>query len=317
MEDLYSKRNRQSRTTVISFEELPEAFCNQVVHICNQAVGWHHNPRVQDRLGYPHPGNQSFPPNDFWQDIKEKVVDEHGLLSLPLGGNDSFESCMRYMSQAAIGQGLDVIELAFRKIETLRKMSDRLRQRLQIKITPDEAIKKLNRRFQENNLGYRYEAGRIIAVNSDFYHQEVTSPAFTMLRTSGFEGPLEEFHQAYQHYRSRNHDSAIVEACKAFESALKAIFDQRGIPYDKDRATLRDLLALFLQNGLAPIYFQDYFTNLEKVLQCIGTVRSKEGAHGDGSEPREPEEHLVAFSLHQAAANIIFVIECHTKSKPK
>jgi hypothetical protein len=44
------------------------------------------------------------------------------------------------------------------------------------------------------------------------------------------------------------------------------------------------------------------------MLQCVGTLRNRRGAYGDGSEPKEPDEHLIAFSLDQAATNIIFVI---------
>ena len=52
----------------------------------------------------------------------------------------------------------------------------------------DQSINELNARFLENGVGYQYEAGEIIRVDSQFVHSEVVKPTFKLLAQPGYAG---------------------------------------------------------------------------------------------------------------------------------
>ena len=66
-------------------------------------------------------------------------------------------------------KAIDVIELLFQSI-------DPNVYGYNVKISPDEAIDELNHRFREHGVGYQYESGQIIRVDSEFIHSEVVKP---------------------------------------------------------------------------------------------------------------------------------------------
>ena len=74
-------------------------------------------------------------------------------------------------------------------------------------------------------MGYRFEKGKIFRIDSKLVHSEVVKPALQYLHTPSFEGPCEEFINAYAHYRVGQMKDAITDANNAFESTLKTIFD--------------------------------------------------------------------------------------------
>ncbi|NJL59598.1 MAG: hypothetical protein HC887_08105 [Desulfobacteraceae bacterium] len=50
-----------------------------------------------------------------------------------------------------------------------------------IKCTPDDAIDELNSRFKEHGVGYQYESGELIRVDSQFLHAEAVKPTLNLL----------------------------------------------------------------------------------------------------------------------------------------
>jgi hypothetical protein len=121
---------------------------------------------------------------------------------------------------------------------------------------------------------------------------------------------------AHEHLRHGRVESAVTEACKAFESTLKAICDARGWTYDASKATAAPLIRVVIDRGLVPNYSQEQLENVAKCLIGVATVRNKNAGHGAGAKPRDVPDHYAAYALHLAAANIVFLIECH-KAMPK
>jgi hypothetical protein len=54
---------------------------------------------------------------------------------------------------------------------------------------------------------------------------------------------------------------------------------------------------------------------MKNQLQGVPVIRNEMGAHGQGAEVVDPPEHLTAFAIHQAAANIVFLVESHLNMK--
>lgn len=180
---------------------------------------------------------------------------------------------------------------------------------------PIKVIEEINHRFREHGCGYQYENGEFMRVDSQLLHAEVVKPALRLLNDKAFEGAESEFLRAHEHFRHGQIEAAITEACKAFESTMKAICDARKWKYDESKGA-KNLINVLLSKELIPQYWQEQLQALEKCLLGLATLRNKNAGHGTGSEVRETPLHLAAYALHLAASNIVFLIESHN-AKPK
>lgn len=139
--------------------------------------------------------------------------------------------------------------------------------------------------------------------------------ALLLLHDEEFRGAEEEFLNAHKHYRDGRQKEAIADALKAFESTLKTICDRRSWSYDP-KATAKPLLDVVLQNGLVPPELEPQFSGLRAALESgLPMIRNRKGGHGQGQEPVTVPPHIVAFALHLAAANIVFLVEAHRTLK--
>ena len=123
-------------------------------------------------------------------------------------------------------RAIDVVELTFRVIDRLVRGNQHRYKNC--RLSPDEAIAELNHRFQEHGVGYQYESGMMMRVDSQFIHEEIVRPALSMLSDPMYEGANAEFLSAHEHYRIRKYKECLNDCLKAFESTIKAICTQRG-----------------------------------------------------------------------------------------
>ncbi len=148
-------------------------------------------------------------------------------------------------------------------------------------------------------------------VNSRYIHAEAIKPAISLLNTAGFDGALEEFLDAHEHYRKGEMKEAMSNALKAFESTMKAICDKNGWGY-KEGDTARTLVKIVLDNELVPRYMETHFAGLHSTLEAgLPTVRNKNSGHGQGFFVKQVPDYLVGYALHLAATNIVFLVEAH------
>ena len=141
-------------------------------------------------------------------------------------------------------------------------------------------------------MGYRYERGKIIRVDSELIHSEIVKPALAYLGEPGFEGPRDEFFSAHAHYRAGETKDAITDANNAFESTLRAVCKLRGWSYP-DGAPVSALLKILRDNGLLPDYLDNSFKQLAATLHSgLPQVRNREGGHGQGATPRETPDYV-------------------------
>ena len=205
---------------------------------------------------------------------------------------------------------LDLIELSFDVIETTIPEAVRTTAEPKVKLTPEQAVAELNRRFQQHDPGYHYVDGEIIRVDNQFVHAEMVEPAIALLHEQQFRGPSDEYLRAHEHYRHGRHREAIREALNAFESTMKSICQARGWAYDPGDAARR-LIVVVLREGLIPSDLQNQFSQLASLMEGVATVRNRRGGHGQGPLPVDIPDYFAAYALHLAASNIVLLVEAH------
>ena len=288
---------------VYTYNELPEKLRVQIVQICRAAIGRFHTYSGMEFGQVTHN-------NEGWSFIHDTVARERGVFELSSQHGLDAKCADFILTHWSVDEVLDLVEVSFCYIDRFaRQFRDFERERCGIVQTATSAIEELNERFRRAGVGYSFEEGEILRIDSELIHHEVVRPALRYLNHPGFEGPRDEFLKAHSHYRVGETKDAITDANNAFESTLKVICDNRGWEYPPG-ATASSLVKLVKQNGLLPDYLEKSFDQLSATLQSgLPKVRGEEGAHGQGGKPRRTPGYVAAYALHLAAAKILFLIE--------
>lgn len=305
--ELFSRRqNRTPESTVYKYDTLPTELRVQIIHILRDAIGRYSGRRVVGRKTY------SSESNHVWTAMRRILTRELGVFDLSPNQGTPEDECCSYIENASPLQALDLVEIAFNGIDTyIRYVPDYQSLEPSARLTPDEAIEELNTRFQRNQIGYRFEAGKLFRLDSDYLHEEVTRPAITLLRTAQFSGPLDEFIAAHEHYRHERYRDAINAAGSSLESTLKSICHHRNWEINPKDGASR-LIDTVIDQGLIPNELAGHLGSILSALKSgLPTIRNKLTAHGQGLVPLTIPKHLAGHALHLAAANIVFLIESH------
>jgi hypothetical protein len=269
--DLFSKRRKRERgeaPDVYQYHRIPEALRVQIVHIWRSAYG---DPQSCSNT------------SALFKEINDILCQEYGVFSLSARREEPFVAVMNFMLHSSkLEEVLDVIELSFKGLDGYVRENP-----LQFSSAqgPDDAIADLNARFLEHGVGYQYESGQLIRVDSQLIHTEVVQPALRFLTADDLKGANEEFLSAHSHYRSRKYKECLSDCLKAFESILKCMCDRRQWSY-KPTDTAKALLQVVFDQGLIPSFLQSHFTSLRTSLEAgLPTVRNKLGGHGQGGTP--------------------------------
>jgi len=284
---------------------------NRIIQIWQAAIG----PWVNEE---PYLG-QILPPNanSQWKFIYRALSKELGWEDMRYRFGNECKQCEGMFREASDGDALRIVELVFRYIDTaVRNLSEAERQSQGSALPPDEAIEELNDHLLKAGVGVQFTKGQLLNMESPFMCETTTKPVLTLLEGDEFCGACDEFIRAYSHFREGRHKEAIVEACKAFESVLITICEQRGWECP-ERPSAKDLIKTVFDHGLLPIHLRSEFDALRSTLESgLPSLRNKKTAHGQGSEIVEVPSYLVAYALHLAAANILLVISAHRANNP-
>jgi hypothetical protein len=298
---------KAGKQDVYQYDDFPKQFRVQVTYILTSALG-----RYVKRDFY------SPRSTEFWKYIRDTLGRELGVYSL---ANRKWPvtpdvECLDFVLQSDGDGLLDMIELAFKVIDrAVRRLSHTEMEESEIQQTPDDAIEELNHRFREHALGYQYMGGKIVRLDSEFLHAEVSAPALSLLNSEGFDGPADEFLRAFEHYRHGRKKEAVADALKAFESTMKAICVKRRWNF-LPTATAKPLLDVLFSNGLIPAELDSHFAGLRTALESgLPTISNRTSRHGQGLNPIELPSHVAAYALHLTAADIVFLIEANKALK--
>jgi hypothetical protein len=245
--------------------------------------------------------------------INRVLIREYGLEHLPQGGRrlgryDGYQPRVEnfFLTIEDANQALDVIETAFFYMEHFQGTGS-FQMNADFDLPFEEAVDELNQRFREHGVGYQFESGEIIRIDSQFLHSEAVKPALSVLSASIYAGANQEFLKAHEHYRHGDYKECLNECLKAFESTMKAICDKREWAYGAGD-TANKLIAVCFKNSLVPSYLQSQFNSLRTSLESgIPTVRNRLGGHGQGSQQIVVPEYLAGYLLHLTASTILML----------
>lgn len=309
--DIYSKKKtRQSgkQIDVFTYDSIPTPLRVQIVHIWQENLGV---ISIDDWLTIISPNRFSYG-NSINPEVQRRyncyiylckaLCHEYGIFVLTDDPNPFDQLTNFFIHENDTDKILDVIQLSFRLIE---------------QVSPDSASKKaideLNYRFREHSVGYQYEAGEIIKLDTEFIHSEITRPAINLLSDLKFKGALDEFLRAHEHYRKgeREYKACLTECLQSFESCLKTICGLHKWKFD-EKNTAKTLLGIVRQNDLIPAYLDSHYTSLWSMLESgVPKLRNKEGAHGQGEKIKTVPDYFAAFALHLTAASLLFFVKAH------
>lgn len=220
--ETFAKRKQKAenvgKPVIYRDDILPEPFRVQVVHIWRKTIGYEDGWLAAGMLNFDMP----------WATMNETIATEMGLFTLWDRGRSHRECCEQFLLHYGdVDDVLSLIEVSFQIVEGFVRETQ-MRVRPQTGWQPAvEAIADLNHRFREHGIGYRFQNGYIIAVNSQYLHSEVVDSAISLLHDANFDGALQEFMTTHEHYRRGNYKEAIANAGNAFESTMKTICDRR------------------------------------------------------------------------------------------
>jgi hypothetical protein len=299
--ELFSKRQKRARgemPDVYVYDKLPPPLRVQIVHIIRDAFG--EDGRHTDHV------------YKAYEFVKETLCREFGVFELVQYPKSNQESVFNFfLQEESVEHALDVVELCFRYIQFVIAEDRSYLYNIRRKIEPHDAVAELNERFKEHGVGYQFESGEIIRVDSQFLHAEAVKPTLAVLRDKNFKGANEEFLKAHEHYRHGRYKECLVDALKAFESTMKTICSLRGWP-TQPTDTAKNLIAACMSNGLFPAYFDSQFSSIRSLLESgVPTVRNKNGGHGQGAAPVAVPEYLARYTLNLTATTILFMVEAH------
>jgi hypothetical protein len=299
--DLFSKRQKVLRGEVpeIYSYKLTQKFKVQVVHIIRDAIG-------ETRYSNDH----TLDADKIYGSINKALCKEYGVFDLGSPHDSDKYSVQNFFLKTDDSEkALDVIELSFKIIGRVIKESHEYGHNNNIEISPDEAVEELNERFKENGIGFQYEGGEIIRVDSTYAHSEIVKPTLSLLWNTKFGGANEEYLKAHEHYRHGRNKECLTECLKAFESTMKIICKEKGWPFNQND-TSKKLIQICFQNNLMPSFTQNQFTSLQSLMESgIPTIRNKLGGHGQGQVPQKVDDEMARYALNLTGSNIIFLVD--------
>jgi hypothetical protein len=305
--DLFSKRQKRKRgdyPDVYSYDKIPKNLRVQVVHILNDAFGDGGSRYVQK----------------LYEELHDLIAREYGVFTLSdeAGAyNPNYQKALYdfFLETDDHEKALDVIEISFRLRKNLEG-DHSFESKASPNISANGAISELNDRFRENGVGYQFEEGSIIRVDSQYVHSEVVKPTLALLREQRFKGVNDEFLKAHEHYREGRFKECLNECLKSFESTLKTICDDQEWDYDEND-TASKLIQICFDNDLIPSHLQSHFSALRASLESgIPTVRNKHSGHGQGKSVKPVPRYLAGYLLHLTATTILFLADAEHELNP-
>lgn len=300
--DLFSKRQRQRRPEAPDLHEspqIPRPLRVQIAHILRDLFGHKSTYDINGCL-------------ETFGEIEQSLCREYGLYILPTNPTDLstnpegrvIDFLLHAEDQEKV---LDVVEVSFRLVARLRSSPEWQSRIPQEKF--DRAVAELNGRFREYGIGYRYENGEIVRVESEFIHAEVVKPALALLGAEGYAEGNAEFLKALEHYRKGKTKECLNACLKTFESTMKAICTKRKWAF-KSKDTAKELIDVCLKNGLTPPLIHSHIRGVRATLaRGIPTIGNGRSGHQQEVQPMDVPRHYAAYMLHLTAATVRFLVE--------
>jgi AbiJ N-terminal domain 4 len=305
--NLYSKRQKEilgELPDIYEYDYIPQKLRGQIFHIIQESIG-----EFDDLYSTVNARN-------YYKIIHDTLAREYGKISLNNATSLDFikedpkHKIATFIFKCNCEEMLDLVEVSFDIICNEIKKDKNPNYYTLRKLNSEEAVSELNIRSKENAIGYCFENGQIIRIDSTLLHSEITLPALSFLSDTRFSGANQEFLKAHEHYRHSRNKECLNECLKAFESTMKIICKEKSWAYDEQKDTASKLIQICLDNGLIPNFVQGQFTALKSLLDSgIPPIRNRNSGHGQGQVPQNTPDEITRYCLNLTGANIVFLVE--------
>jgi hypothetical protein len=303
--ELFSAKKRREAgevSDVYQYDKLPDKLRVQLCSILVEVMGSFQAYDTPDAVF------------NAYKTVLELVCREHGVFTLS-GRPRDFQQLPKelfdfILNEQNVDLVMDVIQVCCIAVERVcREAYYAGRSPSQASRMTNEAIDEINIRFQQNSVGYRYEGGQIMRIDSEFVHAEVVKPALVALHGKSFAGAEAEFRKAHEHYRTGHYKECLAECLKTIESTIKVIAKSRKWAHPPN-ATAQPLIALMFDKGLIPQFWATHFGGLRSMLESgVPTGRNRMGGHGQGGTITAVPASVAGYALHQTAAAVVFLAQ--------
>ena len=210
--------------------------------------------------------------------------------------DDSFRELKQFIrleKYSKTEQCLDAIELIFRS-QIIVRGEERKEICSQLY---DKAIDKLNQRFQEHNLGYRFTGDSIVRFDSEVSFQNIHKPVLNLLQEAGFSNVNEEYANVLQMHKKGNYKIVVAECRKIYESLLKHIIGRMG---GKPKNRTRELVEQLFELSIIPNESKKFF------IDCIVIHHA---AHGEGETSTiQYDQYMAELIVNNTGSAILFLV---------
>ena len=314
LKHIYSKRQaslKMGNKNLYKYDSIPGKLRVQIGYVLNDILD---NKTLFEAINLVN--NRNITPDYLCRRLKTDLCREYGVEHLAKTPRRIFANAPNLNrieirnfieTESIVERILDLIELFFKTLQNFISGKE-------LNKILDEEIKELNVRFLEHGIGYQYESGKIIKIDSEYTYEEMVKPAFRLLDRNGYKGVEAEFLKAHEYFRKGDNTGVLNECLKAFESTLRTICDKRSWEYDK-KSMSKNLIEICFKNNLIHDSLWNEYNSLINLLKSgVPTLRNKLSGHGQGSEELPPiPDYYAAYMIHMTASNIIFLIEAENK----
>ena len=299
-----AERLRGEFSDVYQYDTIPQPLRVQIIHI------------LEDVCNYKIMEYMTLHDKYLCAHVQKILCREYGCFSLVSAPRTSVKNVKKFFLQTGdTEKAIDVIELSFQYIEDEELPPFIIPMGNEIVATfnrhKESAIAELNTRFREHSVGYQFESGQIIRVDSQYIHSKAARPVLRLLSDPIYKSANEEFLKAHEHYRKGEYKSCISECSNAFESVLKVICDNNEWKYHKN-ATSKPLLEIVYNNGLLPKYKKSFFDSVRGGLEHgIPVTRNQISGHGQGSKEVSVPDYMAEYMLNLTASSILLLVRAN------
>jgi hypothetical protein len=228
--------------------------------------------------------------SNAFEDVQRRLIDAYDISAADCPDIDE----AFFWSQEAV-RVFDILEFWYHELSSSEQL---------------EFQREVNNAFLEEKFSWLLADGRLFRIDPGFLELEVVAPVIEQMSDERFRGALDEFVEARTDLSAGDTKGAIHNACKSFESVLKAIL---GCDAGNASQLLQQIAGTDLFDDL-PAPVSKAMT--QSVFMALPFLRNRLGGHGQGAEVVEVSPSYAELAVHLSATFNLLLVKKHLTRHP-
>ncbi|WP_400201855.1 AbiJ-NTD4 domain-containing protein [Candidatus Methanarcanum hacksteinii] len=169
-------------------------------------------------------------------------------------------------------------------------------------------VEEINDVLITNSMGYTVANNQLIPCTDIKEAEEIIIPSYHTMFELNMKATSDHLDDAYDHFKNRRNQDAILSTFKAMESAIEQLLDNANVTYSKDETTSKKMEKLADKLNMES-YLTEDLKKIVSLLKIPGEIRNKNAGHGSVDHP-DVEDHLVKYEIDLVASSILFLARC-------